>query len=95
VLYVTPRNYIWMRSATLDVYARERAVAAEPAELRVERLDPRLDEAVPPGVRLERVAGGFEFTEGPLWTDGALLFSSPNTNASYRLDPEAGTVSVF
>jgi gluconolactonase len=44
---------------------------------------------------VEQVATGFEFTEGPLWSpDGALLFSSPNTNAIYRWAPEAG-VSVF
>jgi gluconolactonase len=49
---------------------------------------------VPADARLERVAGGFEFTEGPVWTrDGALLFSSPNTNAIYRWS--AGVVSLF
>jgi len=70
-----PPNYIWMRTATLDLYAPE---AAEPGPW-------------------ERVAGGFEFTEGPVWspTDGALLFSSPNTNTIYRLDPDAGKVTVF
>jgi gluconolactonase len=57
----------------------------------VRRLDPRLGD-----FRLERVAGGFEFTEGPVWApDGALLFSSPNTNAIYRLDPDVGRVTVF
>src|SRR5262249_57476602 len=55
----------------------------------------RLGQIVPPGARLERVAGGFEFTEGPVWTrDGALLFSSPNTNTIYRWAPP-GTVTVF
>jgi gluconolactonase len=69
-----PANYIWMRTATLDVYAGER----EPAE------------------GIERVAGGFEFTEGPVWSpDGALLFSSPNTNSIYRLDPELEKVTLF
>ena len=92
----SPANYIWMRTATLDFYAAERASAAEQAEVSVERADPRLDEIVPPDARLERVAGGFEFTEGPVWSpDGALLFSSPNTNAIYRLDPDAGRVTVF
>jgi gluconolactonase len=91
----SPRNYIWMRSATLDFYASERAYVAEPAELVVERGDPRLDEIVPEDAVLERVAGGFEFTEGPVWTrDGGLLFSSPNTNAIYRWAP-AGTVTLF
>jgi gluconolactonase len=75
----SPRNYIWMRTATLDLYAPERASSAE-------RIDGRI----------ERVAGGFEFTEGPVWSpDGALLFSSPNTNAIYRFDPVDERVTVF
>lgn len=91
----SPRNYIWMRSATLDVYARERATDGEPVTLEVERLDPGLDAIVPGDVRAERVATGFDFTEGPVWTaDGALLFSSPNTNAIYRWTP-GGRVTVF
>ena len=93
----SPRNYIWMRTATLDLYARERASSARPADLRVERSDPGLDDLVPGDVRLDRVAGDFEFTEGPVWSpaDAALLFSSPNTNAIYRLDPDVGRVTVF
>jgi gluconolactonase len=90
----SPRNYIWIRSATLDFHAAP--PAPERVELSVERDDPRLDAVVPPDAVLERVAGGFEFTEGPLWSpDGALLFSSPNTNTIYRLAPEAGEVTVF
>jgi gluconolactonase len=68
-----PANYIWMRNATLDVYAGLR-----------ERSD------------VEVVATGFEFTEGPVWSpDGALLFSSPNTNSIYRLDPSLEKVTLF
>jgi gluconolactonase len=90
----SPRNYIWMRTATLDFYARERAPVGKEVELRVERTAEGLDGAVPPAARLERIAGGFEFTEGPVWSGGGLLFSSPNTNVIYRWDP-IGTVSVF
>ena len=91
----SPRNFIWMRTATLDVYAAERTAVGEEATIEVERTSPTLDAVVPPGARLERVAGGFEFTEGPVWShEGALLFSSPNTNAIYRWTP-AGQVSVF
>ena len=44
----------------------------------------------------ERVATGFAFTEGPLWAqDGALLFSSPNTNEIYRWSPATGRADVF
>jgi gluconolactonase len=91
----SPRNYIWMRTTTLDVYAAERAAVAEHAAIEVERTHPGLDQVLGSDVRLERVAGGFEFTEGPVWTaDGALLFSSPNTNAIYRWTP-AGQITVF
>src|SRR5919109_275710 len=83
----SPRNYIWMRTATLDFYAPQRARIAEEAPLEVEG-------SVPVEGPLERVATGFEFTEGPVWApDGALLFSSPNTNAIYRW--RDGAVTVF
>jgi gluconolactonase len=92
----SPRNYIWMRTATLDVYAPGRSAAADAVELSVDRAEPRLDDLVPTDAHAERVAGGFEFTEGPVWAGAAgLLFSSPNTNAIYRLEPGPGRVSVF
>jgi gluconolactonase len=84
-----------MRTATLDFYSRERARAIEEQPLDIERIDSRINELVPADTELERIAGGFEFTEGPVWTrDGALLFSSPNTNVIYRWTP-AGILSVF
>jgi gluconolactonase len=91
----SPANYIWLRTATLDLYAPQRASAAWEAPYQLVRGEVGVDAIVPAGARLERVAGGFEFTQGPVWTrDGALLFSSPNTNAIYRWAP-AGTVAVF
>ena len=90
-----PGNYIWLRTATLDFYARARAAVTRPASLSIDRLAPGLDAVLPAEPRLEQVAGGFEFTEGPVWSpDGTLLFSSPNTNAIYRWDPR-GEVTVF
>ena len=42
----SPHNYIWMRTATLDFYAAERARAGRPAAFEVERARPALDEIV-------------------------------------------------
>ena len=91
----SPHNYVWLRTATLDFYAPERACPVQAAELEIDRVDPALDAIVEPDATLERVAGGFVFTEGPVWSgDGSLLFSSPNTNVIYRWHP-SGRVSVF
>jgi gluconolactonase len=84
----SPPNYIWMRTATVELYAAERAPLAFEAPLEVLG---DFDDA-----RLEQVAAGFEFTEGPVWSpEGALLFSSPNTNVIYRWDARTGAVTVF
>ena len=55
-------------------------------EGRITRLDPRFDALVPPGAALERVTGGHEWVEGPLWDRraGCLLFSDIPRNAIYR-----------
>lgn len=47
----------------------------------IERLDPRLDELLPPGTQIEVLAKGFEWSEGPVWARRGdyLLFSDiPN-----------------
>jgi gluconolactonase len=90
---VSPRNYIWMRTATLELYGAGRAPIAFD---RRSVASPGLEDLLAPDARLEQVAGGFEFTEGPVWSpEGALLFSSPNTNAIYRWDSSTGAVTVF
>jgi gluconolactonase len=90
-----PVNFIWVRSATLDFYPKARVGGTESVGATVVRLDPGLDRIVRQGTRLEKLAGGFQFTEGPIWhPDGYLLFSDPNANTIYRWSPEGG-VSVF
>jgi gluconolactonase len=90
-----PVNFIWIRSATLDFFPKGTIGGPVIADARVLRLDPAFDRIVPRGSRMEKLAGGFQFTEGPVWhPDGYLLFSDPNANTIYRWSPE-GTVSVF
>lgn len=87
-----PGNFVWIRSATLDFFRPERLKTSVEVPLTITKLDPALDAVVPPGARLERVASGFTFTEGPLWVpdeaNGSyLLFSDPNTNVIWRYAP--------
>ena len=50
--------------------------------------------------RIEKLAGGFLFTEGPVWvlrsedSDGYLLFSDPDNNLIYRWTPD-GQLSIY
>jgi gluconolactonase len=61
---------------------------------KIERLDPALDALVVPGTDIEKVAGGFKFTEGPLWRpDGTLWFSDVQGNVVCSVTP-AGQVKV-
>jgi gluconolactonase len=60
------------------------AIAAVPSAQSagtIERLDPALDALVAPSAAIEKVAGGFKFTEGPLWRpDHTLWFSDVQGN---------------
>jgi gluconolactonase len=96
-----PTNYIWMRTARLDFYGKEKGVLTEPfavapheVNIEVTRLDPELDRIVPPNPKLYKVATGFTFLEGPVWSDGALRFSDPNENRIYQYRPDAG-LAIF
>lgn len=71
--------------------------AAAQATQTVIRLDPALDAIVARDAKVERVATGFGFTEGPVWVrkGGFLIFSDIPANVIHRLNPADGTVSVF
>jgi gluconolactonase len=92
-----PDTYIWIRSATLDFYSPGQLSKAREVKLEVERKDVALDAILPADAKLEKLAEGFAFTEGPVWVpdgEGFLLFSDPNNNTIYRLTPE-DDVSVY
>ena len=95
-----PGNFIWVRSATLDFYKTTPIGPTQFVNTEIVRVDPGLDAIVPPDAKLEKLAGGFLFTEGPVWvpatanTSGYLLFSDPNANTIYRWSAD-GQVSVF
>src|ERR1700744_1500735 len=41
----------------------------------IKKLDPALDSIIAPGTKVQKVAGGFIFVEGPMWKEGRLWFS--------------------
>ena len=94
----SPENFIWIKSATLDFYKSPKAGIEQ--ETKIDRADAGLDEIVVPDSKIEKLAGGFLFTEGPVWvpssaeSDGYLLFSDPNNNVIYRWTQD-GQFSIY
>ena len=52
----------------------------------LERNDPRFDELVPPTAKIEKLAEGFAWSEGPIWIKdgGYLLFSDVINNTVFK-----------
>jgi gluconolactonase len=90
-----PGNFVWIRSATIDFYKDATLGLTRERAGEIVRLDPAVDAIAPRDATVEKLAGGFQFTEGPVWhPDGYLLFSDPNANTIYRWTRD-GQVSVF
>ncbi len=73
-----------------------RAQEKEPPTLgTIERLDPRLDQIVPRDARVERIAEGFDWSEGPVWDrrGGFLLFSDVPRNTVFKWQQGKGVAS--
>jgi gluconolactonase len=58
----------------------------------IRRIDPTFDKLVSPGAKIEKVADGFQFVEGPVWfRPGAyLLFSDIPGNVIMQWSPSGG-----
>src|ERR1017187_10939068 len=58
------------------------------------RLDPAIDELIPKDAQLEKLAGGFTFSEGPIWRpSGVLWFSYVVGNVVRQYSPSDGKVT--
>ncbi|QDV13260.1 Gluconolactonase precursor [Rosistilla oblonga] len=77
-------------------------LAAQPSSAqdslgRIERLDPALDKLLAKDAKIEVLASGFTWSEGPLWVpeeDGYVLLSDIPRNSIFRWDAKRG-VSLF
>jgi gluconolactonase len=82
--------------SSLLVFAFGPAARAEdpkppPIKFSLERLDPRFDELIDKDAKLEVLAGGFKWAEGPLWhPDGFFLFSDIPNNRIVKWEPKKG-----
>jgi gluconolactonase len=91
-----PENYIWVRNAVIDFYKEIPGNPSWKDAGKISVIDKDLNKIISPDTKIEKLAEGFQFTEGPVWhPDGFLLFSDPNTNTIYRYGPSTHNVSVY
>jgi len=70
----------------------EGVLSSEP--LQVDRLQAAADRIVPKDARLEKIATGFTWVEGPVWWHGSLYFAEIPSNSIRKWTPGEG-VSIF
>src|SRR2546428_13512830 len=70
--------------------------SAGPQSFQIVRLDPRFDKLVPRDAKLEKIADGFTWVEGPVWNRKGryLLFSDIPKNSVFKWKEGEG-VSLF
>jgi len=90
--------FVFTLASALQLAAAERPTKPDPDKAypwmgKIERLDPALDQLLAPHATIEKLAGGFEWSEGPVWVKrgGYLLFSDVPNNVVFRWDPGIGT----
>ena len=77
---------------TLVLVADESLTASE---MGVERLDPAFDALVPADAKVEKLAEGFLWSEGPTWFQDSVVFSDVQDNVIYQWKPGESAVTVF
>lgn len=90
------RRFLCVALALLATRIRAQDTRNFPVIGEIVREDPKLDELLPPGAKIEVVSCCFEWAEGPVWVrqGGYLLFSDIPRNAIMKWQEGVG-VSVF
>lgn len=87
---------VWLVTSAMPAVSQDAKPKEFPTLGKITRLDPRLDKLVPKEARMERLAEGFDWSEGPVWVKdgGYLLFSDIPRNSVMKWSEKDG-ISVF
>src|SRR5258708_33216686 len=61
----------------------------------IKKMYPALDGVIAPGTKIEKLATGCIFIEGPMWKEGKLWFSDVRMDKVRTYDPKTGKVTVI
>ncbi len=81
-----------LASAPFSVMAAEKIPAFQG---RIERFDPAIDQLLAADVAIEKLAEGFNWSEGPVWYKGELVFSDVPENTAYRWKEGMTRAEIF
>ncbi len=92
---MTLRNFLLFTSLVL-VTLPVTVTAQKTEKFKLEPLSPKFLELIGPNAKLETVAGGFGFTEGPMWDPAGFLYVSDETiNKIFRVYPNGKKEDVL
>lgn len=83
------------RAASAELIHSEQSEPSYPVVGQIERIDPAFDALVPKSAQIEKLCEGFNWSEGPVWKDGAMLFSDVPENIIYQWKPGETKATVF
>ena len=87
-------SFSFVLSAANSATGSEPSMLDTPADnltpLKIDRLDPSIDRIIPANAKLERVATGFTWVEGPVWVKGRLFFAEIPSNSIRTWSPGRG-----
>ena len=71
------------------------ALAADGPKQSIEKLDPALDVLLDSSTKVETLATGFTWAEGPVWYKGRIVFSDVPNNVAYQWIEGDAMASIF
>ena len=86
-----------MKTLSFLLLAASTVLAADPVppfQGSIERLDAGMDDLIAPDAKIEVLASGFNWSEGPVWKDGGIVFSDVPENTVFGWKEGDKTASV-
>lgn len=81
--------------AAVLIAASTSVVSAEDFHGRIERFDPSFDRLIAADAKIEKLAEGFRWAEGPVWYENSIVFSDVPENTAYRWKEGMSAAEVF
>ncbi len=96
LVFATPLLLLTSACSTAPAPAPSPAQPAPAAAESVLRLDPAIDGLIPKDTQIEKIAGGFTFTEGPVWRpEGNLWFSDVIGDEVRQWSPDGKVIGIL